>query len=266
MLAGFLNHESAAARLRPAEVWLVSYIIPLIKSLVGALRPSGGRMSVMGIDPVKDPAALSRQIGYMPQAPALYDDLSARANVAFFAAAHESDGLDCRVDDVIAFCELTDRAGDAVHTFSGGMKQRVSLACALVHKPSVLFLDEPTAAVDIHLKRRFWSQFRELAAEGTTIVLSTHLMDEALMCDRLAVLEAGRLLAVDAPLALLDRGRARLTLDLGTEERRIEIGAGPQELAGALHSFGLEDRIRAIRVDGDDLESVILRLHGEENS
>lgn len=86
------------------------------------------------------------------------------------------------------------------------------------------------------------------------------------MCDRLAVLEAGRLLAVDAPLALLDRGRARLTLDLGTEERRIEIGAGPQELAGALHSFGLEDRIRAIRVDGDDLESVILRLHGEENS
>ncbi|MGN6755595.1 MAG: ABC transporter ATP-binding protein, partial [Thermomicrobiales bacterium] len=118
----------------------------LIKALVGALRPSGGEVRVLGADPLRDRARVRQQIGYMPQAPALYDDLSARDNIAFFAAAHAVPDLAARVTEVLAFTELTERADDSIASFSGGMRRRVSLAAALVHRPTLLLLDEPTAA------------------------------------------------------------------------------------------------------------------------
>ena len=176
----------------------------LIKGLVGALRPSGGTARVMGLNPLEDRAELRQRIGYMPQGPALYEDLTARGNVGFFGAAHRTPDLKKKVDEVMHFTDLLRRADDPVHTFSGGMKRRVSLACALVHRPEVIFLDEPTAAVDPQLRSRFWKTFRELAGEGTTLFISTHLMDEAMLCDRIAILLKGRIIADDTPRSILE--------------------------------------------------------------
>src|SRR5437764_4437501 len=159
----------------------------LIKALVGALRPMAGTVRVLNLDPLRDGSQLRRQIGYMPQSPALYDDLSARDNIAFFGRAHNMPDPQRQIEAVLELTDLVARAGDRVHTVCGGMQRRVSLACALVHQPRLLFLDEPTAAVDPSLRARFWRTFRELAASGVTLFISTHLLDEALLCDRQAV-------------------------------------------------------------------------------
>ncbi len=191
----------------------------LIKAIVGALRPTGGSVRTLGLDPLRDRAAVRQQIGYMPQSPALYDDLSARDNIAFFGSAHGVPNLGRRVEEVLTFTELAGRAGDSVGQFSGGMKRRVSLAAALIHRPPLLILDEPTAAVDPGLRARFWQQFRNLAAEGNTLFISTHLMDEALLCDCVAIQRQGQIIAVDTPRNLLARGRVRLTLDCAAARR-----------------------------------------------
>lgn len=236
----------------------------LIKAIVGALRPSGGTVRTLGRDPLRDRAAVRQQIGYMPQAPALYDDLSARDNITFFGSAHDVPDLARRVEEVLAFTELASRAGDSVGQFSGGMKRRVSLASALIHRPPLLILDEPTAAVDPALRARFWQQFRELAAQGTTLLISTHLMDEALLCDQVAIQRRGALVAVDTPRNLLARGRVRLTIDAGGREEHREIGGEPRDLAAALHPYGLRDDVRAVAIEADTLETVVLGMTGDE--
>jgi ABC-2 type transport system ATP-binding protein len=232
----------------------------LIKGLVGALRPSSGTARVMGLNPLEDRAELRQRIGYMPQGAALYEDLSARDNVGFFGAAHRTPDLKKKVDEVMHFTELSGRADDPVHTFSGGMKRRVSLACALVHRPEVIFLDEPTAAVDPQLRSRFWKTFRELARDGTTLFISTHLMDEAMLCDRIAILRSGMIIASDTPRSILENGRTRLTVEQdGTEEEQT-IGGHPEDLAAALRPYGLQPGVTAIDVETDSLEAVVLSL------
>jgi ABC-2 type transport system ATP-binding protein len=144
----------------------------LIKALVGALRPSAGTIRVLGLDPLEERWALRRQIGYMPQSTALYDDLSARANILFFNRDQPLDDLPAKVDEILDFTELKDQADDPINTYSGGMKKRVSLACALVHQPRIIFLDEPTSAVDPHLRFRMWGLFRDLADQGATLFIS----------------------------------------------------------------------------------------------
>ena len=206
----------------------------LIKALVGALRPSGGGMRVMGLNPLKDRAELRRRIGYMPQGPALYEDLSARGNVAFFGAAHRTENLRKRVDEVLQFTDLSERADDPVHTFSGGMKRRVSLACALVHGPEVIFLDEPTAAVDPQLRSRFWKTFRELAEGG--------------------------IIATDTPGNIIEQGRTRLAIKRDGTEENETIGGHPEDLAAALRPYGLEEDVTAVDVRTDTLEEVVLAL------
>jgi ABC-2 type transport system ATP-binding protein len=235
----------------------------LIKAIVGALRPSGGTVRTLGLDPLRDRAAVRQQLGYMPQSPALYDDLSARDNVAFFGSAHGVPDLGRRVDEVLAFTELAGRAGDGVGQFSGGMKRRVSLAAALIHRPPLLILDEPTAAVDPALRARLWQQFRELASAGTTLLISTHLMDEALLCDRVAIQRHGQIVAVDTPRNLLMRGRTRLAIDYGDRREQREIGGHPDDLAAALWPYGLSEEIRGVTIDADSLETVILALVGQ---
>jgi ABC-2 type transport system ATP-binding protein len=236
----------------------------LIKGLVGALRPSSGTARVMGLNPLKDRAELRQRIGYMPQGAALYEDLSAGDNVGFFGAAHRTPDLKKKVDEVMHFTELSGRADDPVHTFSGGMKRRVSLACALVHRPEVIFLDEPTAAVDPQLRSRFWKTFRELARDGTTLFISTHLMDEAMLCDRIAILRSGMIIASDTPRSILENGRTRLTVEQdGTEEEQT-IGGHPEDLAAALRPYGLQPGVTAIDVETDSLEAVVLSLIEKE--
>ncbi len=132
--------------------------------------------------------------GYMPQATALYEELTVRENVSFYARLMDSMSSD-RVNQAIGLVDLTERAGDPISTLSGGMKRRASLACALVHKPDLLFLDEPTVGVDPQLRIQFWDHFHALNDQGVTILVSTHIMDEAERCHRLGLMQSGRLLA-----------------------------------------------------------------------
>lgn len=232
----------------------------LMKLLVGLLTPNEGWVRVLGVDPARD-HSLRHQIGYMPQQAALYDDLSARDNVRFFGRAHALADLEKRVDEVLAFTDLRDRERDLVGHFSGGMKQRVSLACALVHQPKLLLLDEPTAGVDPKLREAFWARFRELAGQGVTLLVSTHQMDEALHCDRVAVLRAGKILACDTPYGLLSRGRAEIHLWHGSLEQVETLDNYPEKLPELL---GIQDQIDRIEVRQQTLEEIVLRLIQDE--
>lgn len=232
----------------------------LIRALVGALRPTSGQVSVLGLDPLKQRGELRRQIGYMSQSAALYEDLSARDNVAFFGGAHGSESLEERVDGALRFTDLAERADDRVHTFSGGMKSRVSLATALVHRPRVLLLDEPTAGVDPYLRNRFWGLFRQLTSEGVTILISTHLMDEAVLCDRVAILMAGRVVADEPPGTLLERGRTHLSVRENGQAEEAVIAGQPEALASALRTYGLRQSVEAVSVRHDSLEDVMLAM------
>lgn len=236
----------------------------LIKALVGSLRPTEGTVRVLGLNPLQDRAELRRRIGYMPQSPALYEDLPARDNVEFFGAAHRTPDLRSRVEEVLKFTDLSERARDPVHTFSGGMKRRVSLACALVHRPEMLLLDEPTAAVDPRLRSRFWETFRELARGGATLFISTHLMDEAMLCDRVAILRQGRIIASETPRGILEEGRTRLVVGRGGEKEEKTIGAHPEDLAAALRPYGLSPEVGSVGVESDSLETVVLSLIEKE--
>lgn len=177
----------------------------LIRALVGLVRPEGGELHVLG-QRMPDRAILTR-IGYMTQAPALYMDLSAEENVRFFAAVHGGGDP----ESAMRFVELWDRRRSLTGELSGGMRTRLSLACALVHRPDLLLLDEPTVGVDPQLRAQLWDGLREMAAGGTTIVVSSHVMDEAERADRLGLIRAGRLLAEGTVPELLARaGTERL--------------------------------------------------------
>ena len=162
----------------------------LIRSLVGLVAPEAGTVSVLG-QRMPQLEVLAR-IGYMTQQAALYPDLSAEENVHFFGAIYgRVDG----VRDALELVDLWDRRKSVVSTLSGGMRTRCSLACALVHKPDLLLLDEPTVGVDPQLRVQLWDRFRKMAAGGTSIVVSSHVMDEAERCDRLGLIRFGKLLA-----------------------------------------------------------------------
>ncbi len=232
----------------------------LIKILVGSTRPNEGQVEVLGLNPFKDSRKLRELLGYMPQTPALYDDLSARENIRFFGQSHRLPDLTEQVEKVLEFTNLPGRAGDAVSGFSGGMKQRVSLACALVHRPQALFLDEPTAGVDPLLKENFWEHFRQLAAQGVTLFISTHLMDEALLCDKLAIMQDGAVLACDTPQNIMLRGNTTVKIWRGNRLERQTISEYPTQLPGLLQSYGLDPSITRLELDQDNLETIMLRL------
>jgi len=232
----------------------------LIKAIVGSSRPNSGTVSVLGLDPIRQAGTLRRQIGYMPQAPALYEDLSARDNVRFFGQAHGLENLERRIDEVLDFIKLRDRQGDAVYGFSGGMKQRVSLACALIHRPRLLLLDEPTAGVDPRLRESLWKHFRELAAGGATLLVSTHQMDEALYCDRLAIMRDGVLLACDSPRNLLRSGRATIKVWHGEQVETETVTSYPENLPRLLARHHLDPAVTRIEISEDTLETIVLGL------
>jgi ABC-2 type transport system ATP-binding protein len=227
----------------------------LIRLLTGSTRPTGGNVQVLG----GDPKAARHSIGYMPQSPALYEDLSPRDNLRFFGRAHNIESLESRIDRLLDFSNLRSRENDSVYGFSGGMKQRVSLACALLHEPRVLLLDEPTAGVDPRLRAEFWKHFRDLAQAGTTLLISTHQMDEALMCDRLAILSEGRLVACDTPKNLLNRGRTRIHVWRGEEAITESVENYSELLPRLLHAFGLDPRVTRIEIERETLDEILLR-------
>ena len=184
------------------------------------------------------------------------EDLSARLNVRFFAAAHVDNPAQ-RAAASLAFVGLADRADDPVHTLSGGMKQRVSLACALAHEPDLLFLDEPTAGIDPKQREVFWNGFRELTAAGKTMVVSTHQMSEALECDCVAIMQAGRVLVAEDPQALLQRGYA--TIRIWNQERVEEMVV--DDYSVDLPRL-LADRrdVERVEIQRETLEQIVLRM------
>ncbi|MBI4329572.1 MAG: ABC transporter ATP-binding protein [Chloroflexi bacterium] len=174
----------------------------LLRLVAGRLKPSRGSVLVLGHTPHP---SLTRDIGLMPQSSAVYPELTARENVDFFARMY---GMSRRgerrerVEEVLRFVELEERQNTHVSRLSGGMRQRVSLACALVHRPPLLLLDEPTVGLDPELRASFWEHFRSMAGEGTTLLISSHTMDDAAHCDRLAFLRSGRVVAEGSPETL----------------------------------------------------------------
>jgi ABC-2 type transport system ATP-binding protein len=166
----------------------------LIRAIVGLVAPDSGSVTVLGRR-MPDLDILG-SVGYMTQQAALYPDLSVEENLRFFAAISGADG---NVSEALKTVELEDRRKSVVSTLSGGMRQRCSLACALVHRPKLLLLDEPTVGVDPQLRVQFWEHFRQMAAAGTTILVSSHVMDEAERCQRLGLIRFGRLLTEGTP-------------------------------------------------------------------
>lgn len=238
----------------------------LIKMLVGALKPTSGSVKVLGLDPLRDKWKLRRQIGYMPQTPALYDDLSAKGNIMFFGGAQNVSDLEKKTADILDFAELTNRANDLVRTFSGGMKKRVSLCCALIHQPKIVFLDEPTAAIDPHLKLQSWNLFRQLAKTGVTLFISTHLMDEALLCDKITILGNGEIIAIDTPQKILERGKTILRFSESGEIKESIIDSTPESLAMELQKLGLKQNITSISFHPDNIENIVLNIIRENQN
>jgi ABC-2 type transport system ATP-binding protein len=173
----------------------------LIRLICGLLEAHAGTVTVLG---QKMPnVGVLRHIGYMTQAAALYPALSVEENVRFFAAIN---GAEAGVKDALELVQLWDRRSSVVSTLSGGLRQRCSLACALVHRPGLLLLDEPTVGIDPQLRVQFWEFFRRMAADGTTLIVSSHVMDEADRCQRLGLVQYGRLLAEGTPAEIRSQG------------------------------------------------------------
>jgi ABC-2 type transport system ATP-binding protein len=175
-----------------------------IRMLCGLLAPSSGSASVLGLDVATDAAAIKRRIGYMSQRFSLYTDLTVAENLEFWGGAYGLFGarLRQRADWAVAIAGLEERRRTLVRELPGGFRQRLALGAALLHEPPVVFLDEPTGGVDPEARRRFWDLIDELAAAGKTVFVTTHYMDEAERCHRVALMHAGRLLALDTVPAL----------------------------------------------------------------
>jgi ABC-2 type transport system ATP-binding protein len=175
-----------------------------IRMLCGLLAPSDGRATVAGHDIARSPTAVKSSIGYMSQKFSLYLDLDAQDNLAFFGGIYGLFGKELRVaiDRAVERTELTEHRRSVTADLPGGIRQRLALACAILHRPSIVFLDEPTAGVDPFSRRQFWRLIRELSSQGTTIFVTTHYMDEAEYCARVGLMVDGALLALDTPEGL----------------------------------------------------------------
>lgn len=195
----------------------------LIRLLIGLLRPTAGEAIVLGTS-MPNTAILSH-VGYMTQAEAVYQDLTVWENLRFFGSIYGVDSIP-RFHEILEFLGLAERAGSVVATLSGGMRRRVSLACAILHGPRLLFLDEPTVGVDPQLRQSIWEYLRELNKQGVSIILSSHVMDEAERCHRLGLMRNGRILAEGSADELRQHTKAS-----NLEEAFLAYAKGTHELA-----------------------------------
>lgn len=191
----------------------------MIRMLCGLVEPSEGTGSIFGYDVVQDRDTIRNKIGYMSQKFSLYPDLTVLENLSFYAGMYGLSGAvkKERIEAMLTMADLTDRQWQLAGNLSGGWRQRLALGCAILHKPKVLFLDEPTGGVDPMARRLFWEIISELAEGGTTIMVTTHLMDEAERCDKVGFLFDGKLIVDDTPANLKDTLKGVL-LEIVTEE------------------------------------------------
>jgi ABC-2 type transport system ATP-binding protein len=218
-----------------------------IRMLCGLLRPSDGECVVLGHPVPRDAEQLRMKIGYMTQRFSLWEDLTVQENLDFMSRIFglAGDVRTGRVDERLRQYHLEDRREQRAGTLSGGQKQRLALAAATLHEPELLLLDEPTSAVDPQSRRDFWESLFELVDRGTTILVSTHYMDEAERCHGLAILDRGRLVAEGAPRKLMD------SIDAAV----IEIEAG--DVRGARHALDGQDFVKSVAQLGNRLHALL---------
>ena len=232
-----------------------------IAMIVGLLTPDAGTVRVAGHDPA-DPAT-RKTIGVAPQSLAIYDELTAQENLTFFGSLY---GLDrhnnqTRAKELLDMVGLTDRAHHRVKGFSGGMKRRMNLACALMHRPGVLLLDEPTAGVDPQSRNAIFEIVRRLGEQGTTIVYTTHYMEEAQkLCARVGIIDHGSLLALDTVEALIQaRGGKSVVRIMHADHEETTQTDTPLEVIQKALAIG---HVNSVQVQKPDLETVFLNLTG----
>ncbi|HMK80394.1 MAG TPA: ABC transporter ATP-binding protein [Xanthobacteraceae bacterium] len=208
----------------------------IIRILCGLLRATGGIARVAGIDLARDPEGVRQRIGYMSQKFSLYRDLTVEENLRFFGGIYRvpAKELPERIRFAIDMAGLAGREHALVATLAGGWQQRLALGCAVLHRPPILFLDEPTSGVEPTSRRRFWDLIHALAAEGVTVLVSTHYMDEAEYCHRAALINQGRLIAIGSPAELKHRA-------LGGELLLVECEALGPVLAALQQAPGVKD-------------------------
>jgi ABC-2 type transport system ATP-binding protein len=208
-----------------------------IRMLLGLLKPTAGEARVLGYDPVTETKTMQAQVGYMSQHFTLYNDLTARENIRFYGQAYglSRRKLAAQQKNILEMAGLTGRADTLTANLSGGWKQRLALGCAIVHEPAVLFLDEPTAGVDPISRREFWELIYEMTKRGVTILVTTHYMDEAELCQRVGFLNRGRLIALDTPERLKESEMHGQVLEINTPtpDRALKVLKDAQR-SGAL--------------------------------
>ena len=238
-----------------------------IRMLCGLLTPSAGGIEVLGLKIPEQAEALRKRIGYMTQKFALYEDLTVRENLEFLATVQglSREQRRVRIDELLDAYNLADRARQLAGTLSGGQKQRLALAGATVHNPELLFLDEPTSAVDPESRRDFWEKLFDLADAGTTILVSTHYMDEAERCHRIAILDTGRLVADGTPDELT-RALAGRTVGIRAGEPR-KAQAALHAAPGVISVAQIGNELRVLTEAGSAIEAQLqafLRSKGIE--
>ncbi|OJV58091.1 MAG: ABC transporter [Cellulomonas sp. 73-145] len=251
-----------------------------LEAIEGLRRPAGGTVRLDGHDPWRRDPSLQRRIGVQLQASSFFERLTTREQLRTFGALY---GVPpARADRLLGTVGLEDKADERTEKLSGGQRQRLSIACALVHDPEVVFLDEPTAALDPQARRNLWDLLRGLTADGRTVVLTTHYMDEAeALCDRVAIVDEGRLLTLDTPAGLV-RGLdapVRITLAPGALAMDQVPGIGgvasaeeddgglvltTREPAAVLGRLAARGALTGLSVRGATLEDVFLHLTGRE--
>jgi ABC-2 type transport system ATP-binding protein len=226
-----------------------------IRMLCGLLNPTAGEIDVLGCRIPQDAEALKRRIGYMTQKFSLYEDLTVDENLAFLAAVHDLPRAKARprIDELIERFWLEKQRKQLAGTLSGGQKQRLALAGTVLHKPDLLFLDEPTSAVDPQSRREFWDSLFELADQGTTLLVSTHYMDEAERCTRLAILDRGRIVSDGTPHELMAGLPGRTLLVDTAEPRRAQ--AALRDLPGVIALAQIGTSLRVLAADDKQLQA-----------
>ncbi|MEW6365633.1 MAG: ABC transporter ATP-binding protein [Acidobacteriota bacterium] len=209
-----------------------------LRMVLGLLRPDAGTVRTCGLDPARQPRALSKRVGYLSQRFSLYGDLSVDENIAFFAEIHGVGGWKPRRDELLDLVRMTPFRTRLAERLSGGMKQKLALACTLVHTPELLVLDEPTTGVDPVSRRDFWKLLSRLQQDGLTILMTTPYLDEAERCQRVALIDRGRVLVVDAPGTLRDQAAGAMIELLARPKRRaLEILRAVPDVAD-IQAFG----------------------------
>lgn len=229
----------------------------LLRMMCGLLKPTDGSVRILGLDMKRHRNELKHRIGYLPQKFSLYPDLSVDENIAFFAEIHSVDDYLKRRNELLEFTRLTPFRERLAKNLSGGMKQKLALACTLVHQPDVIFLDEPTTGVDPVSRRDFWKILSDVVLQRISIIVTTPYLDEAERCGRVALIHKGEILEISNPVDL-KRGYSKTVLEVEAEDlRKLEAALKRTPFGPASHLFG--DRIH-IHLDSPDMANEVREI------